>query len=381
MDRQRTFFLTALLAALLCTPQLANAQPVATTNSAAEPAAQESAQIDVAFSRHYWRNDGARILGLLESAPITIEGRLAQYFEKARLEDHQGAVANPAWRVMYGRVVAELISTAPATQINGTDRTYGDLAALNLPQSPPDGFKGGTQPVAGGVFVPLSSDLSPAPGFMVADVFWGYLVRPANLPGGWLHDLGLPLTGSVEVLAAKAEGQRTVLLQAFERGILTYDPANPAEWQVERANVGTDALLAQGLAPLHAQPAPRRGIHSIEIDLSEQWLYAYDGDIRAFDAPVSTGKDGFNTPTGSFAIYKKYRLRTMRGSAGGETWVVPDVPHAMFFTGDVALHGAYWHNRFGTGARLSHGCVNLPLDAAAWIYEWAPVGTPVIVVR
>ena len=46
-------------------------------------------------------------------------------------------------------------------------------------------------------------------------------------------------------------------------------------------------------------------------------------------------------------------------------------------SGGVALHGTYWHNRFGTGARLSHGCINLPLRAAAWLYDWAPMGTTV----
>jgi len=49
----------------------------------------------------------------------------------------------------------------------------------------------------------------------------------------------------------------------------------------------------------------------------------------------------------------------------------------MYINGGVALHGTYWHNQFGTGARLSHGCVNLPLRAAAWLYKWAPVGTAV----
>jgi lipoprotein-anchoring transpeptidase ErfK/SrfK len=67
----------------------------------------------------------------------------------------------------------------------------------------------------------------------------------------------------------------------------------------------------------------------------------------------------------------------MRGSINGESWVVPDVPHAMYFNGSVALHGTYWHNLFGSGVRISHGCVNLPLDAAAWLYDWAPVGTTV----
>ncbi|MFN3374064.1 MAG: L,D-transpeptidase, partial [Chloroflexus sp.] len=119
----------------------------------------------------------------------------------------------------------------------------------------------------------------------------------------------------------------------------------------------------------------------IIVDLSDQWLYALDGDRIVFDAPVSTGRDGFNTPVGSFNIYAKVREQTMRGCAGGECWIVPRVPHAMYIVGGVALHGTYWHNQFGTGVRRSHGCINLPLKAAAWLYDWAPVGTPVVVRR
>jgi lipoprotein-anchoring transpeptidase ErfK/SrfK len=49
----------------------------------------------------------------------------------------------------------------------------------------------------------------------------------------------------------------------------------------------------------------------------------------------------------------------------------------MYINGGVALHGTYWHNNFGTGTRMSHGCINLPLSSAAWLYDWAPLGTPV----
>ena len=46
----------------------------------------------------------------------------------------------------------------------------------------------------------------------------------------------------------------------------------------------------------------------------------------------------------------------------------------MYFDYDAeALHGAYWHNNFGTP--MSHGCVNLPLDFATWLFDWAPLGT------
>lgn len=131
-----------------------------------------------------------------------------------------------------------------------------------------------------------------------------------------------------------------------------------------------------------AKPKPAAGAGGgkvIDVDLSSQWLVAYENGVAVFDAPVASGKDGFNTPTGTYPIYAKTPSQTMRGEANGETWVVPNVPSVMYINGGVALHGAYWHNYFGSGVRLSHGCINLPLSSAAWLYKWAPVGTKVVV--
>jgi lipoprotein-anchoring transpeptidase ErfK/SrfK len=118
----------------------------------------------------------------------------------------------------------------------------------------------------------------------------------------------------------------------------------------------------------------------IIVDLSDQWVYAYEGGKQVFAAPTSTGKDGFRTPTGTFKILSKYRTKTMQGSANGETWRADNVPYVMFFTTrGHALHGAPWLAKsvFGSGVRRSHGCVNLPVDAAGWFYNWAPLGTTV----
>lgn len=145
----------------------------------------------------------------------------------------------------------------------------------------------------------------------------------------------------------------------------------------------TPVVAAKPPAKPTAKPATKPAATGkgkiIDVDLSKQQLVALENGKVVFSAPVATGKDGFNTPTGNYAIYAKLVKQTMRGRLNGESWVVPNVPHVMYFNGSVALHGAYWHNLFGTGQRLSHGCVNLPLDSAAWLYDWAPVGTKVVV--
>ena len=137
------------------------------------------------------------------------------------------------------------------------------------------------------------------------------------------------------------------------------------------------------LVALAALAAPATGSakapKAIVISISHQMLRAYKGDQVVLSSYVSTGRAGFDTPVGSFAVVTKLTSQTMEGVIGGEYYNVPDVPWVLYFTNSGhALHGTYWHNNFGTP--MSHGCVNLPLDVAAWLYDWAPVGTPVLIV-
>lgn len=111
----------------------------------------------------------------------------------------------------------------------------------------------------------------------------------------------------------------------------------------------------------------------VEVDLSEQQLVAWEGNMARYTFPVSTGKDSTPTPTGSFTIQSKHPSTRMRGSG----YDIPDVPYAMYYSGNYALHGAYWHSNFGS--RVTHGCINLTVDNANQLYEWASVGTMVVV--
>lgn len=141
------------------------------------------------------------------------------------------------------------------------------------------------------------------------------------------------------------------------------------------------ALLAAGAFGVvaFANPAAARARKSIMVAISQQLLIASKGDEVVLSSYVSTGKAGFDTPLGSYAILSKLPSQTMEGVIGGEYYNVPDVPSVMYFTNHGhALHGTYWHSNFGTP--MSHGCVNLPMDVAAFLYQWAPVGTPVVIV-
>lgn len=111
----------------------------------------------------------------------------------------------------------------------------------------------------------------------------------------------------------------------------------------------------------------------ISIDLTNQRLIAWEGPTPVYAVIISSGKDATPTPTGTFAIQSKHRTARMQG----EGYDVPDVPFTMYYYRGYAIHGAYWHNNFGTP--VSHGCTNVAVNHAEWLFNWAEVGTPVVV--
>jgi hypothetical protein len=140
--------------------------------------------------------------------------------------------------------------------------------------------------------------------------------------------------------------------------------------ETERGSLPRDSVrLAQ------ARPRPD-GIGPeekwVHVDTLEQVLTAYEGDRLVFATLVSTGREHWETPTGHFRVWLKLRHGEMRGHRAA--YLVEEVPHALFFGGDTALHGALWHDRFGTA--VSHGCINLSPADAAWLFRWAPPELP-----
>ncbi|MFH1508934.1 MAG: L,D-transpeptidase family protein [bacterium] len=118
----------------------------------------------------------------------------------------------------------------------------------------------------------------------------------------------------------------------------------------------------------------------IDIDLSDQTLRAYREGDKVYETLVSSGISRYPTPQGTFAVRDHILSERMKWEYGPDhpdNYDLEDVPHVMHFNGPYALHGAYWHNNFGH--IMSHGCINLPLGAAEWLYNWADNGDTVIV--
>ncbi|MFT3923779.1 MAG: L,D-transpeptidase [Myxococcales bacterium] len=116
---------------------------------------------------------------------------------------------------------------------------------------------------------------------------------------------------------------------------------------------------------------PEAGLHTqwIDVDLGEQVVVAYAGELPVYATLTSSGREPNHTPRGNYPVWGKATAITMKSQAYDDApYYVNRVPWVMFFQAHNALHAAYWHDRFG--AVKSHGCANLsPLDAR-YLFDW-----------
>lgn len=163
----------------------------------------------------------------------------------------------------------------------------------------------------------------------------------------------------------------------FSSEWIRYPERKKGDWYISEKVVkvlpNTEASYTDG--------APPKTNKKIIVDRSEQMLYAYDGEELFMGQVISTGKGGHETPRGTFQIYRKTPSRYMQGPLPGispQVYDLPGVPWTMYFTEQGgAIHGAYWHDKFGQ--EWSHGCVNMQLGDAEELYKWAELGTTVVV--
>lgn len=165
------------------------------------------------------------------------------------------------------------------------------------------------------------------------------------------------------------------------------DPNNPFLYRYTRVNLYTyvevDGKRWYQIGPgqwIHQfkvakiTPIPKaEGIDThkwVGVDLYEQTLIAYEDDKPVFSALISSGLKEWPTNEGLFHVYLRYERTTMSGAAQQDDFYsLQEVPWTMYFDHDIALHGTYWHDGFGY--RHSHGCVNMSITDAKWLYDWS----------
>lgn len=214
-----------------------------------------------------------------------------------------------------------------------------------------------------------------------------------RLPFGWIlpekgkvYDAPQPGRKAVDTLPRRT---RVEILEETEVGRKKYlriklaDP--PASPPSEEAMPGTPPqaeepalwVLAADVNEVRRRPVPE-GVNAvgkwIDIDLGEQVLVAYEGERPVYATLVASGR-AVPTPMGNYPMWTKASAITMKSQPyDDKAYFVNKVPWALFFQAHNAIHGAYWHDRFGT--TKSHGCANVaPLDAR-YLFEWMPPALP-----
>ncbi len=129
----------------------------------------------------------------------------------------------------------------------------------------------------------------------------------------------------------------------------------------------------------------------ILVSIASQHLWACAGTSQVYDTAVVTGDENYPsdvTPVGTYKIYAKQVNVTLTGSDASGSWSDPVkywMPFLINQYGTYGLHDASWRtpDQFGNispnSLNASHGCVELPDSAAAWLYNWAPIGTTVTI--
>jgi hypothetical protein len=162
--------------------------------------------------------------------------------------------------------------------------------------------------------------------------------------------------------------------QQFFKGVLHYETLD-GKWIGDRDGSRLD--------PVKKMPAwGTKGEKWIDVSLTKQTLVLYEGTKPVYATLISSGEAGLEdaehttaTKRGVFRIHTKHISATMSSSELGEEFELQEVPYVQYFDKQgYALHGAYWHDRFGVPK--SHGCLNLSPEDARRIFFWTEPSVP-----
>ncbi len=202
--------------------------------------------------------------------------------------------------------------------------------------------------------------------------------RGVVLGGRWRLPLAFVVSGGARQWSWDADAGRLVGPRPVARGQLFPVRSSTMVEQGGRRGYWTEAgtfLEARGVRIAARRPRPEGvspGARWVHVHLATQTLVAYESDRPRFATVVSTGRAGFETPPGIYRIESKHVSITMDDRE--EPFLLQEVPWTQFFRDGLALHAAYWHDRFGYPR--SHGCVNLAPADARWLFRFTEPALP-----
>jgi hypothetical protein len=205
--------------------------------------------------------------------------------------------------------------------------------------------------------------------------------RGITLSGTPAHAFGWVLTyfsqtPQIEVKSAPNGNSTGRLLNLYEIvQVFAEEKVGEELWYMIGPDEWAPGKFIARVIPNPTPPAGVSGDRWIEVNLFEQTLSVYDQRQLVFAALIASGAEPFYTRPGVFQIYEKHESAPMTGSFEADrsdAYYLEDVPYTMYFDAARALHGAYWRAKMGFAQ--SHGCVNLPVGDAHWLFDWAQIG-------
>lgn len=299
---------------------------------------------------------------------LAVVGQVAVAHSSAAPASQTGTVPRPSSSLTYAWVVTNNVQVYAAP---GDATPVRDLGAgflyVSLPDARPIVVGGQTwYQINKGEYVNANDIRLIRP-----SAFQGITLNAApDKPFGWMVYAVKPSAKAGEAAAADAKiVNRYTPITVFETA-----KAGDLEWY----RIGENQWVDQKKVALVFPTARPEGVGTtdkwIDINKFEQTLAAYEGDRLVYATLVSSGLPQWDTDSGLFRVFMKVRQAKMSGREGKpDYYFLEDVQHAMYFNRDMALHGAYWHDRFGF--KHSHGCVNLPPADALWLWNWTTPDT------
>lgn len=210
-----------------------------------------------------------------------------------------------------------------------------------------------------------------------ASAFSGILVdKPLQYPMAWVVQSSIPsqIPAGVQSKATPAIKRytRVNIYATVNKGGWDWYLVGPGQWLEQRKVARVDASILPTAAPITLKKW-------VAVDLYEQVLRVYTQDKLVAATLISSGLSQWQTRIGTFTVWHREDLTPMSGAMGApDEYSLPAVPYVMYFDKDISLHGTYWHDGFGF--KHSHGCVNMSISDAHWLYDWSGTDDLTVVV-
>jgi lipoprotein-anchoring transpeptidase ErfK/SrfK len=209
-------------------------------------------------------------------------------------------------------------------------------------------------------------------------------IEPSNYRGARLgDDTGLALPVAFAMPRPRREKRVPVYGDATSAKIVRWLEPRAAvpvlDAASSRLRIGDGAWVDAALVRVAeaSEPPPLTGERErwVDVDVDRQTLVAYEGATPVYATLISSGSKKFPSETGIFRVWVKFAETDMNGQMGDDApYSVATVPWTQFYAKDLALHTAYWHDKFGTPQ--SHGCINLSPVDARFLYFWTSPHVP-----